>query len=251
MSDLFGGLFGDTKETSVNYLPEQIQDIQKTNEFRQGTMMPYWQDYMKGLGEQYQQALPGVTKAAQGGAGYAGQVAETLGETGEKAARTGIAGLSQFFDPRFGQEQFAAAMAPIQAQYQQNVANQGAQFGGAGQLGSARQALAGQQLAGANQAAQMQAAANVMNQLNQQRLQAGSTLGQLAPGYFGTGMQAQQQRLGYAQAPTEFGINVMGKGAGYVPSQLYTPQYPGQQGTSTSNNPSLFDIGAKILPFFL
>ncbi len=251
MSDLFGGLFGDTKETSVNYLPEQIQDIQKTNEFRQGTMMPFSKDYLGKLQQGYQEGLAGINKAAQGGAGYAGQVGQVLGETGESAARTGVAGLESFFDPRYGQEQFAAAMQPIQSQYQTNLANQGATFGGAGQLGSARQALAGTQLAGQTQAAQMQAAANVMNQINQQRLQAGQSLGQLGGNYLGQGMTAKQQQLGYAQAPTDYLLSTLGKGQQYVPGQLYTAQYPGQQGSTTSNNPSLFDIGAKILPFFL
>jgi hypothetical protein len=244
-------LFGDEKETSVNYLPGQMADIEKTNQFRQGTMMPFATDYLSKLQQGYGQGLAGINKAAQGGAGYAGQVAQTMGEAGESAARTSVAGLGSFFDPNYGAEQFGAAMAPIQSQYQQNIANQGANFGGAGQLGSARQALAGQQLAGSTQAAQMQAAANVMNNINQQRLQAGQSLGQLGGNYLGQGMTAKQQQLGYAQAPTDYLLNTLGKGQGYVPSSLYQAQYPGQQGTTQSSTPSLFDIGAKILPFFL
>lgn len=244
-------LFGDEKETSVNYLPGQMADIEKTNQFRQGTMMPFATDYLSKLQQGYGQGLAGINKAAQGGAGYAGQVAQTMGETGESAARTGVAGLGSFFDPNYGAEQFGAAMAPIQSQYQQNIANQGANFGGAGQLGSARQALAGQQLAGSTQAAQMQAAAGVMKDINQQRLQAGQALGQLGGNYLGQGMTAKQQQLGYAQAPTDYLLNTLGKGQGYVPSSLYQAQYPGQQGTTSSSTPSLFDIGAKILPFFL
>jgi hypothetical protein len=251
MSDIFDSIFGSDKETSINYLPEQIQDIQKTNEFRQGTMMPFAKDYLSKLGQGYNQSLAGVNRAAQQGAGYAGQVGQVLGETGESAARTGVAGLSQFFDPSYGAEQFAAAMAPIQSQYQSNLANQGAMFGGAGQLGSARQALAGQQLAGQTQSAQMQAAANVMRDLNQQRLQAGQALGQFAPQYLGQGMTAQQQRLGYAQVPTDYLMSTLGKGQQYVPGGLYQAPYPGQQSSTTSDNPSLFDIGSKILPFFI
>ena len=244
-------IFGSSNSTSVNYLPEQITDIQKTGDFRQNTMMPFAKDYLGKLQSGYSDALAGINKAAQGGAGYAGQVAQTMGETGESAARTGVAGLESFFNPQYGAEQFQAAMAPIQAQYMQNVANQGATFGGAGQLGSARQALAGQQLAGANQSAQMQAAANVMNNLNNQRLQAGQALGQLGGNYLGQGMTAKQQQLGYAQAPTDYLMNTLGKGQGYVNQSLYNAPYPGQQSTSSSSSPSLFDIGAKVLPFFL
>ena len=243
-------IFGDKKETTVNNLPGQLADIEKTNQFRQGTMMPFATDYLSKLQQGYGQSLAGINKAAQGGAGYAGQVAQTMGETGESAARTGVAGLSSFFDPNYGAEQFGAAMAPIQAQYQQNVANQGANFGGAGQLGSARQALAGQQLAGSTQAAQMQAAANVMNNINQQRLQAGQSLGQLGGNYLGQGMTAKQNQLGYAQAPTDYLLNTLGKGQQYVPQSLYQAQYPGQQSSTQSSSPSLFDIGLGAISLF-
>ena len=250
MSDLLGGLFGDSKETSVSYLPEQIKDIQRTGEYRTG-MQDFAKDYMNQLQRGYAESVPGVMRAAQGGAGYAGQVGQTLGETGESAARTGVAGLESFFNPNYGAEQFQAAMAPIQQQYQTNLANQGATFGGAGQLGSARQALAGTQLAGQTQAAQMKAAADVMRDINQQRLQAGQTLGQLGGNYLQTGMGAKQAQLGYAQAPMDFMLGSLGKGQGYVNQSLYNAPYPSQQGTTTSSSPSLFDIGAKILPFFL
>jgi len=250
MSGLIDSFFGSSKETTVNQLPSQMQDIQATNEFKSGTMLPAYKDYMAGARTGYQEALPGMMKAAQGGAGYAGQVGQVMGETGESAARTGITGLEDFFRPGYGQEQFAAAMAPIQAQYQQNVANQSAQFGGAGQLGSARQALAGQQMAGATQSAQMQAAANVMNQLNQQRLQAGQALGQLGGSYLNQGLGAKQAQLGFAERPMDW-YSTLGKQYASVPSGMYQAQYPGQQDTTSSSTPSLFDIGAKVLPFFL
>lgn len=246
MGDLFSGLFGSEKSTSVNYLPEQIKDIQQTNQFKTDTMMPLWKNYMQNAQAGYDQALPGMMKAAQGGAGYAGQVGQTLGETGESAARTGIKGLESFFAPGYGQEQFAAAMAPIQAQYQQNMANNAATFGGAGNLGSAREALAQGQLSGANQAAQMQAAANVMNNLNQQRLQAGSTLGQLGQGYLQTGLNAKGTQLGFAERPMDW-QTTLGKQLSLTPQQLYTPQYPGQNATTQTSTDSPASIIGGII----
>jgi len=245
VSDLFGGLTEDKKETSVNYLPEQIKDIQETNKFKTDVMMPTYKDYIGDVNRVYDENLPGMTKAAQGGAGYAGQVGQTLGETGESAARTGISGLSQFFDPKYGMEQYAAAMAPIQGQYQQNMANQGAMFGGAGQIGSSRQALAQSQAAGANQAAQMQAAAGVMRDINNQRLQAGQSLGQLGGNYLQGGLGAKQAQLGFAERPMDWQGQV-GKNLSYVPNQMYTPQYPGQQGSETTSRDSLLSMGTKL-----
>jgi len=246
LGDIFGGLTEDKKETSVNYLPEQIKDIQDTNKFKSDVIMPAWKDYMGDVNKTYEQNLPGMSRAAQGLGNYAGQVGQTFGETGESAARTGISGLSQFFDPKYGQEQFAAAMSPIQSQYMQNMANQGAQFGGAGNLGSSRQALAGAQAAGANQSAQMQAAANVMNNLNNQRLQAGSQLGQLGQGYLNSGLAAKGTQLGAAERPMDWQAQ-RGKMLGMTPSQLYTPQYPGQNATTTSSSKSPLDLIGGII----
>jgi hypothetical protein len=250
MSGLIDSIFGSSKETTVNQLPGQIADINATNQFRTGTMMPTWQNYTAGATQGYNQALPGMMKQAQNVSGYAQQVGQTLGETGESAARTGISGLEQVLSPGYGQEQFQAAMAPIQGQYQQNLANQSANFGGAGQLGSARQALAGTQLAGQNQAAQMQAAANVMNNLNQQRITAANALAGYGQNYLGAGLNAQGTALGAAERPMDW-YSTLGKQYSAVPQTLMQAQYPGQQSTTQSSSPSLWDIGSKVLPFLL
>lgn len=239
-------IFGDTKETSVNYLPQQIKDIEATNKFKSDIMMPTYKDYIGEVRNVYERSVPGMTKAAQGGAGYAGQVGETLGSTGEAAARSGISGYQSFLDPKYGMEQYAAAMAPIQGQYQQNLANQGAMFGGAGQLGSSRQALAGAQAATGAQAAQMQAAANVMRDLNQQRLQASQGLTGAGRDYLTAGLGAKQAQLGFAERPMDW-VGQAGKNLGYVPSQMYTPQYPGQQSTETTETKSPAGIIGSII----
>lgn len=236
-----GDFLKGSKKNKVDYVPGMVDDIGETLKFKKDVTMPAWKDYMKDVDQTYDQALPGMSRAAQGLGNYAGQVGQTLGETGESAARTGISGLSQFFDPKYGAEQFAAAMAPIQGQYQTNLANQGAQFGGAGQLGSSRQALAGAQAAGAAQGQQMQAAANVMRDINNQRLQAGQSLGQLGGNYLGQGLNAKSTQLGAAERPMDW-MSQKGKMLGMTPSQLYTPQYPGQQSTKETKTPGLKDI---------
>jgi hypothetical protein len=208
-------------------------------------MMPAWKDYMGDVNRMYDQNLPGMSRAAQGLGNYANQVSQTLGETGESNTRVGSSGLQSFFDPKFGAEQFQAAMAPIQAQYQQNMANQGAQFGGAGNIGSSREALAQGQLAGANQAAQMQAAANVMNNLNNQRLQAGSQLMSGGMNQLQTGLGAQQVGLGAAERPMDW-MAQRGKMLGMTPQSLYTAQYPGQQSTTQTKTDSPFGILGSI-----
>jgi hypothetical protein len=250
MGDLFGDLFGSKTESNVSYLPEQIKDIQDTNKFKTDTIMPAYKDFMQQSREGYQAALPGMNKAAQNLGGYAGQVGQTLGETGESAARVGVKGLESFFSPGYGQEQFAAAMAPIQGQYQTNMANNAATFGGAGNLGSSREALANAQTAGAAQGQQMQAAAQVMNNLNNQRLQAGQSLGQLGGNYLNQGLAAKGTQLGAAERPMDW-TSQYGKQLGMVPGALYTPQYPGQQSTETTKTDSPVSTIGGILGKFL
>jgi len=241
-----GFLTKSKTENKVDYLPGQLKDIEDTNKFKQETIMPAYKDFMQSSKEGYEQALPGMNKAAQNLGGYAGQVGQTLGETGESAARVGVKGLEDFFSPGFGQEQFAAAMAPIQGQYANNMANSAATFGGSGNMGSSRQALAEGQLAGQAQGQQMQAAANVMNQLNQQRLQAGQSLAQTGGNYLNQGLQAKGTQLGAAERPMDW-QSQYGKQLGMVPSQLYTPQYPGQQSTSGTTQKSPLDIIGGIV----
>lgn len=141
----------------------------------------------------FNQALPGINYAAQNVAGYGQQLAQTLGTGGEQAYKTGQQGLSRLFSPEYANEQMNAAMIAPQLQYQQNLAGQQAQFGGAGNLGSARQALAGTQLAQQNQLQQQAARAQMANQIEQNRMQAGQAL-------MGGGQSALQAGLAGTQA---------------------------------------------------
>ena len=202
----------------------------------------------------FNQSMPGVNYAAQGVAGYGSQLAETLGSGGESAFRTGTQGLQNLFSPEYAQEQLNASMVAPQLQYQQNLANQQAQFGGAGNLGSARQAIASQALAQQNQLQQQAARAGVANQIEQNRMQAGQALmggGQsaLTQGLAGTQaglaasqvpMQLAQQYANYLNAfPTNLRGNFSGTGG-------YTQVQTGATGSGGVNIlPGLSDIAAK------
>lgn len=202
----------------------------------------------------FNQSLPGVNYAAQGVAGYGSQLAETLGSGGESAFRTGTQGLSRLFSPEYAEEQMNASMIAPQLQYQQNLAGQQAQFGGAGQLGSARQALAGSQLAQQNAMQQQAARAQMANQIEQNRMQAGQALmggGQsaLTQGLAGTqaGLAASQIPMQmasqYANYLNTFAPNLRGNFSG---TSGYIQQQTGGTGSGGVNIlPGLSDIHAK------
>ena len=212
------GKGGSTTYTTPELTPEQRQQIDLQNQFAQ-YLIPSYKSLVGGEQDLYNASIPGVTQAGQNLAQTANQAQNILGTTGESALNTGISGLENVFSPDYEQQQLAAAMAPAEAQYAQNIAQQGAQFGGAGETGSARQALAQQQTAGATQAAQMQAAAQVENQIAQQRLATGQAL---------TG--AGQQNLGQALGAAQTGVT-----AAMTPQQLYNQYAAVLYGTPASS----------------
>jgi len=182
---------------------EQKQRVQAENEFFTKTIAPTYQEAVKGATNLYNTSRGGVLNAAQNLAGTASQVGQTSGEVGESALRTGVSGLQSLFSPDYAQEQLNAAMAPAQAQYMQNLQNQAAQFGGAGNLGSARQALAQTQLAGQTQSAQAATAAGILKDIAAQRAGVGAQLAQIGQGGLGQAIGAAQTGVGAAGVPMD------------------------------------------------
>lgn len=187
--------------TSPQLSEEQKAQVKAQNEFFTGTLAPAYKEAVSGAGQIKDWSMPGVIAAAQNQAGIARQAQQALGETGESALRTGITGLGSIFDPNYEANQIMAAMGPAQLQYQQNLANQQAMFGGTGQLGSARQALAGRQLAGTTQAQQAATAAQIQKDVMAQRMAAGQTLASLGQGGIGQAIGAAGVPVTAAMAP--------------------------------------------------
>jgi len=234
--------FGKSSSTTTPTLTdEQKAQIKAQTEFFTGTIAPTYTGAVKGATDVYNQNVGGVVNAAQNAAGTAGQAQQALGETGESALRTGISGLQSLFSPDYEKNQISAALAGPQAQYQQNLANQQAQFGGTGNLGSARQALAGQQLAGSNAALQAKTAADLQSQIASQRMGAASTLSQLGQGGIGQALGAAGQGVTAAMTPQQL-YNQYASVIFGTPASSYNTNFAGTQGSSKTG----FDLGAKI-----
>ena len=234
--------FGKSSSTSTPTLSdEQKAQIAAQTEFFTGTIAPTYTGAVQGATDVYNKNIGGVTNAAQNLAGTARQAQASLGETGESALRSGISGLQSLFTPEYERNQIQAAMAGPQAQYQQNLANQQAQFGGTGNLGSARQALAGQQLAGQNQALQASTAAQIQRDIAAQRAGVGSTLAQLGQGGLGQGLGAAGQVVGASMVPQDL-FNKYASVIFGAPAASYNL---GPTGTSTSDSKMGFGFGSK------
>lgn len=226
--------FGKSSGSSAPVLTQEQKDaISAQTNMLTGMIIPTYQAGVQGAKDIYNQNAGGVLNAAQNLGGTAQQAQKTLGETGESALRSGITGLQSLFDPNYERNQVMSAMAPAQAQYQQNLAGQQAQFGGAGNLGSARQALAGQQLAGQNQALMAKTAADTQRDIAAQRLGAASQLSQLGQGGIGQALGAAGQQVSAAMTPQQL-YNQYASVIFGTPASSYNPDFRGTQGSNTS-----------------
>lgn len=228
--------FGKSSSTtSPTLTDEQKQQIKAQTDFFTGTIKPTYETAVKGATDIYNWGAPGLLNAAQNQAGIARQVQQTTGETGESALRSGVAGLQSLFDPNYEANQIRAALAPAQAQFMQNTANQGAMFGGAGQMGSARQALADRQLAGATQAAQMQTAADIQRGIAGQRMGVAGQLANLGQAGLGQSLGAAGNAVSAAMTPQQL-YNQYASVIFGTPAAAYNPDFRGTQGQTASGN---------------
>ena len=222
--------FGKSSNTMVPTLsPEQNEMIRAQTKMFTGTVAPAYEQLTKGATDLYNQSAPGVTYAGQNLAGQASQAQTALGSTGESALRTGITGLQNMFSPEYEAQQMRAAMMPAQAQYAQNIANQRAQFGGSGNLGSARQALTDRQTAGAAQSAQMMAGAQVAKDIMAGRMGAAQQLAGLGQGGLGQAVGMAGQQVNAAYTPMDYFLKY-GQALAGNPSSTYSPNFQGTQG---------------------
>lgn len=222
--------FGKSSSTTTPSLTQEQKDqIAAQTGFLTGTIIPTYQGAVQGATDLYGQTAGGVQNAAQNYAGAASQAQQALGETGESALRTGVSGLESLFSPDYESQQISAALQPAQAQYMQNVANQEATFGGAGQLGSARQALAGRQLAGSTMATQANTAAQVASNIASQRANAANSLASLGQAGLGGAQQAAGNIISAAKTPQDL-YNQYASIIFGTPTSSYNANFAGTQG---------------------
>ena len=235
------GKSGGTSTSIPTLSPQQNAMISAQTGLFTNTVGPAYQAAVGGATDLYNASQGGVNAAAQNLAGTAMQAQDVLGSTGESALRTGIMGLQNAFSPEYEKQQLDAALMPAQAQYQQNLAAQSAGFGGAGQIGSARQAFAQNQLAQGALAQQQQAAAEVQRNIAAQRLTAGQSL--IGAGQQGVGgaISAAGQGITAAMTPQQL-YNQYASVLFGTPSSSYIPNFAGTQGSTTTGSQKSFGI---------
>lgn len=242
----FGKSSGGGSSTVIPTLsPQQNAMIAAQTGLFTSQIAPNYATAVGGATDLYNKLAPGITNAAQNYAGVANQAQNVLGGTGESALTSGVNALQNLTSPEYQRSQINAALMPAQAQYMQNLANQQVQFGGAGQLGSARNIMAQQQLAGSTQAAQQQAAAQVLRDIAQQQYQAGSTLASLGQGGLTSAQAAAANQLAAGMAPQQLYNQYAGVLFG-APAASYSPDFRGTQGSTTNSSRYGMDFGIRL-----
>jgi hypothetical protein len=194
----------------------------------------------------FNQSVGGVNNAANVYGNYANQGKDILGQTGAQNLQFGSQGLQNLFSPQYEQQQLDAAMVAPQLQYQQNLAGQQANFGGAGQLGSARQAIAGGALANQNALQQQAARAGVSNQIAQNRMNAAGQLMQGGAGQLGQGLQFGQAGLTAAGAPMDLFSRYSSTFNPFL--SLGQGNFSGTNGMNTVTGQNTSQSGVNVLP---
>lgn len=238
------GKGGGTTITTAQPTAEQTALTKAQVDALTGTFLPSYKQAVEGAQTYLNNLAPTVGRASENLQGTAIQTQASLGETGESALRTGISGLESLFGRDYEQQQINAALAPAQAQYQQNLAGLQANFGGTGNLGSARQALAERALAGTTQSQQAQTAAQVASNVAAQRAQAASTLAGLGQGGLGQALGAAGQGVTAAMAPQQL-YNQYASILFGTPSAQIAPDFRGTQGYTKSGSEYNFGIGGS------
>jgi len=233
--------------------PEQNAMIAAQTGLFTNTVGPSYQNAVTGATDVYNKSAPSVATAAQNLADTSATAQNAQITGGQNAFSNGIQGLENMDSPAYIQQQLQASLAPAQAQYSQNMANQSAQFGGAGQIGSEREALAAAQTAGSTQAQQEAAIAQAEQGIANQQLQAGSTLGSLGINALGGAQTAANNQITAASTPQQL-YNQYASILFGTPSQSWNPNFSGTQGGTTNttgysagiggaNGSSMFSLG--------
>ena len=228
-----GGGKGSSTST-VQMTPEQQELLRAQTNFLTQTAFPAYQQTVGGARTAYGQTAPAATSAAQT-AMDVGQRAGALQEAGGTGAYlSGLTGLQKLFSPQYKQQQIQAALQPAREDIREQMVQQGALYGGAGGLGSSRQALASRNLASLSEQRLGTVAAQTSAGVESQRQAAANALLGAGQAGLGAAQQAAANRIAYAQTPQDIYSKYASVVFG-VPQGNTTPNFQGTQGQTTSS----------------
>ena len=230
-----GGKSSGAQQTTVQPMQEQKDLLAAQTEFLKGTAFPAYQSTVGGAKDVLTQVAPEVAKAAGSASDVAGRTGALQEIAGTGALATGLTGLASLFGPQYKEQQVQGALQAGREATREQLAQQNTMYGGAGGLGSARQALADTNLRQLGEQRQATAAAAASAGVEANRAAAANQLAQFGGQGLTAAQQAAASRVGLAGAPQD----VYSKYASVVygiPQANTTPVFTGTQGTKTTGS---------------
>lgn len=230
--------------TTVQMPEEQKKLLGAQTDFLTKTAFPAYQSTISGAKDVYGQVAPAATTAARTAMDVSGRAGAQQERVGSSALNTGIRGLQSLFDPQYEQQQVNSALLSGIESGRELVNQQVASYGGAGNLGSMRNALANKNLASLQEQRQGNVAATTRAGVQANKAAAANQLASFGGQNLTGAQQSAASRIGFAQTPQD----VYSKYASVIfgtPQQSTTPNFAGTQGgTSTGGGSSKgFKIG--------
>jgi len=232
------------QQTTVQLTPEQRETLSLQNQALKNTFLPAYENTVTRAKDVYNQVAPTATAAANNASNIAGKTGALQGLTGAGALTSGVQGLQSLFDPNYEQNQINAALQSGRESARESQLGQNAMYGGAGGLGSSRQALADTNMASLNAQRQATAAAGAQAQVQANKAAAAQQLATLGGAGLSAANQAAGAQVGYAGVPQD----VYQKYASVVfgtPQASTNPNYAGTQGNTQTGNSKSSGFGFK------
>jgi len=227
--------FGKGSSSSAPVVTQEQKDLLKAQTgFLTETALPTYKDTIGKAEDVYGQINPATTTTAQTAMNVAGRAGALQEAGGVQSYLQGMQGLSNLFSPEYKQQQIQASLQPAREEIREQMGSQAALFGGAGGMGSSRQALASRNLASLGEQRLGSVAAQTSAGIESQRQRASESLLGAGQAGLSAAQQSAASRIGYAGTPQD----VLSKYASIVygtPQASTTPSFQGTQGQKTGS----------------
>lgn len=227
-----GGKSSGGSQTTVQMTPEQRDLLATQTQFLRGFALPKYQETVGGAQDVMNRVMPQATTAAGQASDVASRAAAVQELGGTASYGAGLTGLASLFGPQYKEQQVQAALQAGREATREQLGGQNAMYGGAGGLGSARQALADVNLRQLGEQRQATAAADAAAKVEANRAAAAQQLAQFGQQGLTGAQQSATARVGLAGTPQDIYSKYASVVYG-IPQGNTTPNFAGTQGSTT------------------
>jgi hypothetical protein len=228
--------------TTPTLTPEQTDLLKAQTEAFKNTFLPSYQTATKGAGDVYNASQPYLNNAALAGFQTSQNVQNSFLTPGATALSDASKNLTNLTSPTYFNQLLSGALGSVADINREALNTNNAQYGGTGELGSARSYLANANTSSINNARTAAAVSNALSNFTGQAISGASSLGTLGQGAVNTALDAGKNAVTFANAPTD----LYSKYASilYGTPQTATPNFAGTQGSTTSGSGTKFGFSA-------